>query len=70
MDSFELLLSAIYEDYVGKIKKYCESHKNCRECRFCNGVCRLNNYPFNWTEVSYEYTENEDTKAFTEISED
>lgn len=70
MDGFGWVLSAVYEEYVGKIRKYCESHKNCKTCRFYNGVCRLNDYPFNWTEASYGYTENKDTKASTEIRQD
>ena len=70
MDGLGWVLSSVYEEYVGKIRKYCESHKNCKTCRFYNGVCRLNDYPFNWTEVSYGYTENKDTKASTEIRQD
>ena len=70
MDRLDWLLTSVYETYIGKIKAYCKSHKNCTECRFYNGVCRLNDYPFNWTEVSYGYTENEDIKAFAEIPKD
>lgn len=62
MDGFEWLTSAIYEEYIGRIRRYCESHKRCDGCRFYNGVCRLNNYPFNWTEVNYGQSENKDIK--------
>ena len=70
MDGFEWLVSAVYEDYIGKIRRYCLSHKNCKTCRFYNGVCRLNDFPFNWTEVKYGESESKDIKAFTEISQD
>lgn len=71
MDTIDYLLSAIYEDYVGKIRKYCLSHRNCETCRFYNGTCRLNNFPFNWTEVKHEnYSENENNRTFREIWKD
>ena len=36
------------EDYAYKIAKYCETQKNCEECQFYNGTCRLNNRPYSW----------------------
>ena len=59
-----------YKTVGEKIREYCASHKNCRECRFYIGVCRLNDLPFNWTEVDYGHSENKDTKASTEIRQD
>ena len=40
--------------YIQKVIDYCNDHKNCAECGFYNGTCRLNNIPSNWdiTELS------------------
>ena len=36
------------EDYAYKIAQYCETMKNCNDCQFFNGTCRLNNRPYSW----------------------
>lgn len=36
------------EQAIETIKGYCLTHRNCRECGLFNGVCRVNQFPFNW----------------------
>ena len=49
VDEFsELIRQRQAEQAIEVIKLYCLSHKNCTECGLYNGVCRVNQYPFNW----------------------
>jgi hypothetical protein len=48
-DSFaELIRQRQAEKAIDTIKDYCLMHRNCRECGLFNGVCRVNQFPFNW----------------------
>lgn len=48
-DNFtELIRQRQAEQAIEVIKEYCLSHKNCRECGLYNGICRVNQFPFNW----------------------
>jgi len=49
----EWLTGKIVENYAYKITEYCDSIKNCSECQFYNGTCRLNSRPFNWDMKSF-----------------
>ena len=44
----EWLTGAFAEEYAKKISDYCKTIRNCKECHFYNGTCRLNSRPFNW----------------------
>lgn len=59
MDSLEYIISAVYERYIVEIRRYCETHKTCIGCRFFNGVCRLNDFPFNWDSLEVRSNEKE-----------
>ena len=48
-DDFARWLTGAYmEEYARKIADYCKSIKNCEDCQFFNGTCRLNRYPWDW----------------------
>lgn len=47
-DFAELIKQRQAEQAIECIKEYCLMHKNCRECGLFNGVCRVNQFPFNW----------------------
>lgn len=42
------LSGTLTEDYAHKVSAYCESMKNCEDCQFYNGTCRLNGRPYSW----------------------
>ena len=42
------MTGAYAESYAYKISEYCKEIKNCESCRFFNGTCRLNMFPFEW----------------------
>ena len=52
----EWLTGAFAEEYASKLSEYCKAHKNCEDCRFYNGVCRLNSYPWDWDMKKIENT--------------
>lgn len=48
-DDFVILVKMRQAESAAQyIKEYCLEHKNCQECCFYNGTCRLNNIPTNW----------------------
>lgn len=48
-DGFIEWLSGAYaESYALKVSEYCKTMKNCVDCQFYNGTCRLRDFPFNW----------------------
>ena len=47
-DFAELIRQREAEKAIMTIKEYCLSHKNCTECGLYNGICRVNQFPFNW----------------------
>lgn len=52
-DNFaELIRQRQAEQAIETIKEYCLSHKNCNECGLYNGVCRVNQFPFNWDSLT------------------
>ena len=44
----EWLTGQVVEGYAYKVQEYCNSMKNCEDCVFYNGTCRLNSRPFYW----------------------
>ena len=44
----EWIAGTIAEETAKKLSDYCKAHKNCEDCTFYNGVCRLNRYPWDW----------------------
>lgn len=36
------------EKYAKCVSDYCKGMKNCEQCTFYNGVCRLNRFPWDW----------------------
>lgn len=47
-DFAELVRQRSAEQAIETIKDYCLSHRNCGDCGLFNGVCRVNQFPFNW----------------------
>ena len=49
LDEFaELIRQREAEQAILTIKEYCLLHRNCKECGLYNGICRVNQFPFNW----------------------
>ena len=48
------LTGAYMEECAKKIADYCNSIKNCEDCQFFNGTCRLNRYPWDWDMRNFE----------------
>lgn len=44
----EWMTGAYAESYAYKVAEYCKNLKNCEDCVFYNGTCRINDFPFNW----------------------
>lgn len=44
----EWMTGAYAESYALKVSEYCKTMKNCVNCQFYNGTCRLRDFPFNW----------------------
>lgn len=49
----EWLTDRTVENYAYKIAQYCDTKKNCEECVFYNGTCRLNFRPYSWDMRSF-----------------
>lgn len=47
-DFAELIMQRQAEQAIETIKTYCQMHRNCTECGLYNGICRVNQFPFNW----------------------
>lgn len=50
-DFTELVKQRQAENAIDIIKEYCLLHRNCRDCGLFNGVCRVNQFPFNWDSI-------------------
>ena len=47
-DFAELIMQRQAEQAIETIKTYCLMHRNCKQCGLYNGICRVNQFPFNW----------------------
>ena len=50
-DFAELIKQRQAEQAIETIKEYCLMHRNCKQCGLYNGICRVNQFPFNWDSI-------------------